>query len=88
MIAGLAKHFQQCAILDFMNNIYEDEENTDFREFLTPEDLTELNKVNPSDVPRSFKPRYSLRPSLQQVCDVCNHQYSNKLFDIYFYCDY
>ncbi|VDN28538.1 unnamed protein product [Gongylonema pulchrum] len=60
---------------DYMNNVYEDED-TDFEDFLAPEDLQKFAaEKNLSDVPRVYKPKYKIRPTSRQIWDKLNELY-------------
>ncbi|MCP9256808.1 hypothetical protein DINM_000025 [Dirofilaria immitis] len=63
--AGISKHFHMGCLVDYMNNVYEDED-TDFEDVLTSEDLHELTtKRNTTGKPRIFRPRYKIRPTAE-----------------------
>lgn len=65
--SGVSKHFHMGCLVDYMNNVYEDED-TDFEDVLTSEDLHELTtKRNTTGKPRVFKPRYKIRPTAELV---------------------
>lgn len=65
--SGVSKHFHMGCLVDYMNNVYEDED-TDFEDVLTSEDLQELTtKRNTTGKPRIFRPRYRIRPTAELV---------------------
>lgn len=64
---GTTRPLQLALITDLMNNIYDDEEEVDFEEFLKPEDLLELTSKDRSEAPRSYSPRYAIRPTVKDV---------------------
>uniref|UniRef100_A0A1I7W8J8 MRG domain-containing protein n=1 Tax=Heterorhabditis bacteriophora TaxID=37862 RepID=A0A1I7W8J8_HETBA len=66
---AVSKHFHLMALTDYMNNIYEDED-TDFEDVLSPEDLKRLKtrrSQRRSDKKLIFKPKYKIRPTPDQV---------------------
>ncbi|GMT32432.1 hypothetical protein PFISCL1PPCAC_23729, partial [Pristionchus fissidentatus] len=91
--AGVNRHFNLGQLINYMNNIYEDEEDTDFEVFLTPEDFKLYQKrrevTNKADI-YIFKPAYKIRPNgamimekMRQFYDmdtVENHEYLPDVF--------
>nr|CRZ22788.1 Bm7625 [Brugia malayi] len=76
--AGISKHFHMGCLVDYMNNVYEDED-TDFEDVLTSEDLHELTaKRNTTGRPRVFKPRYKIRPSAELIWEKLENMYDMK----------
>ncbi|VDN03051.1 unnamed protein product [Thelazia callipaeda] len=75
---GVAKHFQMACLVDYMNNIYEDED-TDFEDILNPVDLHELNvRKNICGKPRVFKPKYVIRPTARMIWEKLDAFYDLK----------
>ncbi|CAI4221571.1 unnamed protein product [Auanema sp. JU1783] len=69
--AGICKQFNVMALVDFMNNIYEDE-NADFDELLSPDDLEKLKKRRENPDPENilvFRPKYRIRPTTDQILE-------------------
>ncbi|GMR32723.1 hypothetical protein PMAYCL1PPCAC_02918 [Pristionchus mayeri] len=68
--AGVNRHFNLGQLVNYMNNIYEDEEHTDFQVFLTPEDFKLYKKrreiTNKPDI-IIFKPAYKIRPTPEMI---------------------
>ncbi|VDM20036.1 unnamed protein product [Wuchereria bancrofti] len=76
--AGISKHFHMGCLVDYMNNVYEDED-TDFEDVLTSEDLHELTtKRNTTGKPRVFKPRYKIRPTAELIWEKLENMYDMK----------
>ncbi|OZC06929.1 CT20 family protein [Onchocerca flexuosa] len=76
--AGISKHFHMGCLVDYMNNVYEDED-TDFEDVLTSEDLHELTiKKNTTGKPRIFKPRYKIRPTAELIWKKLENMYDMK----------
>ncbi|EJD76717.1 hypothetical protein, variant [Loa loa] len=76
--AGVSKHFHMGCLVDYMNNVYEDED-TDFEDVLTSEDLHELTtKRNTTGKPRVFRPRYKIRPTAGLIWEKLENMYDMK----------
>lgn len=73
--AGVSKHFHMMCLVDYMSNVYEDED-TDFEDVLTAADLDELcNQKNDTGKPRIFKPKYGIRPTPKQIWEKLDEMY-------------
>ncbi|CAG9529645.1 unnamed protein product [Cercopithifilaria johnstoni] len=76
--AGISKHFHMGCLVDYMNNVYEDED-TDFEDVLTSEDLHELTtKRNTTGKPRVFRPKYKIRPTAGLIWKKLENMYDMK----------
>ncbi|VDM96405.1 unnamed protein product, partial [Onchocerca ochengi] len=74
----VSKHFHMGCLVDYMNNVYEDED-TDFEDVLTSEDLHELAiKKNITGKPRIFRPRYKIRPTAELIWKKLENMYDMK----------
>lgn len=68
--AGISRHFHLSCLTDLMNNVYEDED-TDFEDVLSDEDMQKLEMqrvIGDKHSPALFHPKYKIRPTSEQVC--------------------
>ncbi|GMS97920.1 hypothetical protein PENTCL1PPCAC_20095, partial [Pristionchus entomophagus] len=82
--AGVNRHFNLGQLVNFMNNIYEDEEHTDFEIFLTPEDFKLYQRryamTNKPDI-IIFKPAYKIRPTSEMIMTKLREFYDMKMVE-------
>lgn len=67
--AGISRHFHLSCLTDLMNNVYEDED-TDFEDVLSDEDMQKLEMqrvIGDKHSPALFHPKYKIRPTSEQI---------------------
>ncbi|KHN80042.1 hypothetical protein Tcan_15929 [Toxocara canis] len=67
--AGISRHFHLSCLTDLMNNVYEDED-TDFEDVLSDDDLRKLElqrDIRDKHSPATFHPKYKIRPTCEQI---------------------